>query len=118
MTEFLLLVIALGTLAIAVLVFRISMNLRSLRLEHIPEVLAALRMLSKLPARSNGPHIHHTYPPCPEDLLNYLIWEWRDGSWHVVDEGKVAGLDAGMPPAYPGTFTGERVKTWTPRRIW
>jgi len=123
MTDVLLLVIALCALAIVVLVFRIFIDLRLLRIEHIPEVLAALRLLSRPAAHHNGAHGHHFrghhfFPCSPEDVLGYLIWEWRDGGWQVVAESKAAGIDPGAPPAYPGSFTGERVKTWAPRRIW
>jgi hypothetical protein len=123
MTEFLLVVIAICVLALLALVFRISMDLRLLRIEHVPEVLAALRTLSRRRRHPDGVHHHfdadhHFVRYSPDDVLDYLIWEWRDASWHFVGESKTAGTNIGLPPSYPGSFTGERVKTWTPRRIW
>jgi len=117
MTDFLLLVIAVCALAIVVWVFRISRDLRLLRIEHIPEVVAALRTLSRPPGYPDRPHTHHSSPWHNDDVLDSLIWEWRDGSWQFVAENKAAGIDPGAPPAYPGSFTGERVKTWTPMRL-
>jgi hypothetical protein len=113
MTEFLLLVIAICALVTVVLLSRIFWDLRLLCLEHIPEVLASLRLLSSLPAHPTRGHIHHAIPP---GGFFYLIWEWRDGDWQIVVESIAPGIDPGPPPAYPGSFPGERVKTWAPRR--
>jgi hypothetical protein len=117
MTELLLLVIALGILGILVVVLRIAADLRTLRVQHIPDMLASLGKLS----RSLGP-IHRPLshdPHKPEGLTDgdCVVWEWLDGCWQVLPESVPAGDGPGVPPAYPGAFSGERVKTSASRRV-
>ena len=46
----------------------------------------------------------------------YAIWSWRGSSWEL-DSGSVpAGHEPGKPPAFQGTFAGQRVKTECTRR--
>lgn len=111
MTELLLLVIALGILAILVVVLRIAADLRALHVQHIPDILAALEKLSRPlgPIRPPLTHLHHTGGKFINEAC--VVWEWRDGCWQVIPESVPAGDGPGVPPAYPGAFSGERVRT-------
>jgi hypothetical protein len=118
MTDILLLVIALGMLAILAVVLRIAADLRALRVQYLPDMLASLGKLSRplgpipiLPKHQWG---HKLLPP--PDVI-YVVWEWRDGCWHVVSESEQGGVDPGVPPAYPGAFPGERIRTSESGRV-
>jgi hypothetical protein len=115
MTELLLLVIALGVLATLAIVWRIAADLRALRIEHIPDMLASLRKLC-LPLGPIYPLSFHHDGHQELIELDCVTWEWRDGCWQLIVESVPAGVDPGIPPAFPGAFTGERIKSSVSRR--
>jgi hypothetical protein len=117
MTELLLLVIALGILAILVVVLRIAADLRALRVQHIPDMLASLGKLSRPLGPIHPPlsHLKHKGDDLPNGVC--VVWEWLDGCWQVIPESVPAGDGPGVPPAYPGAFSGERVRTSASGRV-
>jgi hypothetical protein len=115
----LLVVIALGVLAILAAVVRLSIDLHSLRAELLPDILAALQrqpwshgQLWGDPDRFS--HLGHHFPKW--ELECFAAWVWRDGGWRLISDKLPAGVDPGPPPAHPGAFSGEVVKTWFPGR--
>ncbi len=56
------------------------------------------------------PHLPHTFRAQPYGF--FAVWEWRDCRWRMISDNLPDGVEPGAPPAYPGAFDGEIVKTW------
>ena len=123
----LLVIIALGVLAILAVALRLAVDLRAIRTHLLPDIHAALLRQ----AWSYAPLGHYPHMP-PRDIARqaafpYLhmhmvksgynaAWEWRDGGWRLVSRDLPPGVDPGPPPARPGTYDGETVTTRLPGR--
>jgi hypothetical protein len=46
----------------------------------------------------------------------FVIWEWTLGEWAPMTELIPSGAHPGMPPPYPGAFSGDKVKIWISTR--
>jgi len=105
-------VVALGVLAILAVVLRMAADLRVIRDEirqayYFPGNTAF--HLPHLPKHTR--HLEHV----PEDGF-FAVWEWRDGAWRLLSDKVPSGADHGPHPAYPGSYEGETLKLWVPRR--
>ncbi len=119
----LLVIIALGVLAILAVTLRLAIDLRAIRANLLPDIHAALLRQSW----SYAPLGHYPHMP-PHDIsrnaafhfhhmpkAGYIAaWEWRDGGWRLVSQDLPPGVDPGPPPARPGTYDGETVTTRLP----
>jgi hypothetical protein len=117
----LLVIIALGVLAILAVVLRLAIDLRAIRTSLLPDIHAALLRQAWFHAPTHYPHMppydiyskaasHHYMP-----MSGYIAaWEWRDGGWRLVSQDLPPGVDPGPPPAQPGTYDGEIVTTRLP----
>lgn len=58
------------------------------------------------PMVAKGASDHHSFAPPGV----FIVWEWRDGQWMTRNQSDAVSV--GMPPAYPGAFSGDTVRTW------
>jgi hypothetical protein len=121
----LLVIIALGVLAILAVTLRLAIDLRAIRAHLLPDIHAALLRQ----AWSYAPLGHYPHMP-PHDISRkaafhfphmHMVksgynaaWEWRDGRWRMVSQDLPPGVDPGPPPAKPGAYDGEIVTTRLP----
>lgn len=47
----------------------------------------------------------------------FVCWRWVDGAWQHQPSTLPKGAQAGLPPAYPGAFHGQVVKTWVGTKV-
>jgi hypothetical protein len=118
----LLVIIALGVLAILAVALRMAIDLRAIRAGILPDLHAALLRESRIRPSLQFNHIpHHHMHGMKAMHLHHATraghnatWEWRDGGWRLVPHKLPSGVDPGPPPARPGTYDGEVVTTWIP----
>lgn len=109
--------VAVGVFAILAVVLRIAGDLRAIRSELIPDLQAAMQRQAGSSSGLAAPHMSmphsgHAFHGMPAG--SFAVWEWRDGGWVLASKDLPEGTDPGPPPAYPGAYAGELVKTWIP----
>ena len=108
----LLVIIALGVLAILAVALRLAIDLRAIRAGLLPDIHAALlRHPWSYPSRQFTTCQHARYQPQWRHFIfihamsragNNAAWEWRDGGWRLVSHNLPSGVDPGPPPAQTG----------------
>jgi hypothetical protein len=80
------------------------------------------RMLQKIAKQSAGImwpsfyHLPHRRVGGGAPPEYFVYWQWMDGVWRCRPEMLPAGVEAGLPPAYPGAYHGQVIKTWQGRK--
>jgi hypothetical protein len=108
----LLVILALGVIAILAVALRLAIDVRAIRAELLPDIHAELRRQAgsyyPLAAVGSMRHAHIGRPGW------YAVWVWSDGVWQLVPDPLPAGADPGPPPPVPGHYPGQTIKNWIP----
>ena len=115
MTILLLAVLVLVFLLLVQLAY-IGADLRAIRNQHLPDLRDAILKRGSI----GGICVPYAVEPhcTPGDghgqskpsLGCFVIWEWRNGKWYCRTAPE--GIEASLPPGYPGAFEGDLAKTW------
>lgn len=70
-----------------------------------------LRAKSLARKRFSGPSSFRAPSVDERVLIALAIWIWRHRQWELDEKSVPAGYVADRPPAFPGSFEGQRVKT-------
>ena len=92
----------LAQLLLVIVMWGIWQELRKTR-EAIQTYVQGLRLAST----------HRRTTVTTEGALGYevfAVWVWRAGNWELDKDTVPAGHEAGLPPAFPGAFEGDRVR--------
>jgi hypothetical protein len=92
----------------------VAIDVWNIRRELLPDIR---KILLTTPRTYTGPdrvtpssiHLHQSFL---HRAGFFVIWEWALGEWAPMTELIPPGVHPGLPPSYPGTFNGEKVKTW------
>jgi hypothetical protein len=112
------LVAAIVTAACAV---SVALDVRSIR----GELLTDIRKLLLTAERTHPVQGHpgrqlplgiHNHRTMGAGAGSFAFWVWRDGEWALETDSVPTDFHPGLPPAYPGAFNGDKIKTWVAGR--
>jgi hypothetical protein len=102
--------IILLLLAILAVVTRLTIDLRAIRFGLLIEPPGRPPYF---PFDPHIPMVHSHLYPAPDC---FAVWIWRGGQWALILEDLPPGVNPGPAPAWPGSYEGDRVRTWIPGR--
>jgi hypothetical protein len=115
--NYLLVIIALGILALLGVGLRLAVDMRAIRSVLCDDDASMVPPVEPSPAVQPAvPFLMSHQQHMPRvGSGRFAVWEWRDGQWRLVSDPRPSGSDPGLPPAYPGAYPGEVVKVWIPK---
>jgi hypothetical protein len=107
--------LCLGVFVIAGSALCLALDVWNIRRELLPDMRKILLTMQRTYPVPGSPVFAGLHDGHRSQLMNvgfFAVWEWRDGEW-ILKTGLVPpGIHPGSPPAYPGAFNGDKIKTW------
>jgi hypothetical protein len=113
METFQVLLIVIG-LAIVALLAALVWRFREFEQRFGAQALRLMRSIEQRSVASSWPAATHNPHKRSAKFSQefFVCWQWVNGDWQHQPGTLPKGATAGLPPAFPGAFHGQVVKTW------